>query len=62
MKQIRTLLTTLANDNADERTKELVNKILTDDSSQVGFVINERYTLHPKHQITLKKSSVGNKC
>ncbi|XP_045780594.1 protein BCCIP homolog [Maniola jurtina] len=42
VKQIRTLLTTLANDNADDRTKALVNNILTDDTKQVGFVINER--------------------
>ncbi|CAH2230535.1 jg8863 [Pararge aegeria aegeria] len=42
IKQIRTLLTTLANDNADDRTKALVNKILTDDTNQVGFIINER--------------------
>ncbi|XP_034837347.1 protein BCCIP homolog [Maniola hyperantus] len=42
VKQIRTLLTTLANDNADDRTKALVTNILTDDTKQVGFVINER--------------------
>ncbi|XP_023952420.2 protein BCCIP homolog [Bicyclus anynana] len=42
VQQIRTLLTTLANENADDRTKALVNKILTDNNNQVGFVINER--------------------
>ncbi|XP_038219637.1 protein BCCIP homolog [Zerene cesonia] len=42
VKQIRTLLTTLADGNADEKTKALVNKILSDDGSQVGLVINER--------------------
>ncbi|CAG9569239.1 unnamed protein product [Danaus chrysippus] len=42
IKQIRTLLTSLANDNADDQTKALVNKILSDDSNHVGLVINER--------------------
>ncbi|CAK1541027.1 unnamed protein product [Leptosia nina] len=42
VKQIRNLLTTLADDNADEKTKTLVKKILSDESSQVGLVINER--------------------
>ncbi|XP_047525384.1 protein BCCIP homolog [Pieris napi] len=42
IKQIRALLTTLANDNADEKTKTLVNKVLSNDASQVGLIINER--------------------
>ncbi|XP_013185052.1 protein BCCIP homolog [Amyelois transitella] len=42
IQQIRTLLTTLADDNADDRTKALVKKILADDSQHVGLVINER--------------------
>ncbi|XP_026323075.1 protein BCCIP homolog [Hyposmocoma kahamanoa] len=42
IKQIRNLLTTLADENADEKTKALVKKILTNDSESVGFVINER--------------------
>ncbi|CAH0721166.1 unnamed protein product, partial [Brenthis ino] len=42
IKQIRTLLTTLANDNADDRTKGLVSKILSDEANHVGLVINER--------------------
>lgn len=33
---------TLADDNADDRIKSLVKKILTNDSEHVGFVINER--------------------
>ncbi|XP_053619365.1 protein BCCIP homolog [Plodia interpunctella] len=42
IQQIRTLLTTLAEDNADDRTKALIHKILSDDSQHVGLVINER--------------------
>ncbi|CAB3227691.1 unnamed protein product [Arctia plantaginis] len=42
IQQIRSLLTTLADDNADDRTKALVKKILANDSEHVGFVINER--------------------
>lgn len=42
IKQIRTLLTTLAEENADDRTKGLIKKILSDDSEHVGLVINER--------------------
>ncbi|VVC98664.1 protein BCCIP homolog [Leptidea sinapis] len=42
VKQIRTLLTTLADENADDKTKALVNKILADESNHVGLVINER--------------------
>lgn len=42
VKQIRTLLTTLANENADQKTKELINKIISNDAEHVGLVINER--------------------
>ncbi|KAL0811418.1 hypothetical protein ABMA28_009821 [Loxostege sticticalis] len=42
IQQIRTLLTTLAEENANDKTKALVKKILSDDASQVGLVINER--------------------
>ncbi|CAH2096948.1 unnamed protein product [Euphydryas editha] len=42
IKQVRQLLTALANDNADDRAKALVNKILSDDANHVGLVINER--------------------
>ncbi|XP_046972992.1 protein BCCIP homolog [Vanessa cardui] len=42
IKQVRLLLTTLANDNADDRVKALVNKILSDDANHVGLIINER--------------------
>ncbi|XP_026754190.1 protein BCCIP homolog [Galleria mellonella] len=42
IQQIRSLLTTLAEDNADDKTKALVQKLLSDDSQHVGFVINER--------------------
>ncbi|XP_063834549.1 protein BCCIP homolog [Ostrinia nubilalis] len=42
IQQIRTLLTTLAEENANDRTKALIKKILSEDSSQVGLVINER--------------------
>lgn len=42
IKQVRQLLTTLANDNADDRVKALVNKILSDDANHVGLIINER--------------------
>ncbi|CAG5013957.1 unnamed protein product [Parnassius apollo] len=42
IQQIRTLLTTLAEENANDKTKALVNKILSDDSQHVGLIINER--------------------
>ncbi|CAH2059317.1 unnamed protein product, partial [Iphiclides podalirius] len=42
IQQIRTLLTTLAEENANDKTKALVNKILSDESRHVGLVINER--------------------
>lgn len=42
IQQIRTLLNTLADDNADDRTKALIKKILANDSEHVGLVINER--------------------
>lgn len=42
IQQIRALLNTLAEDNANDKTKALVKKILSDDSSEVGLVINER--------------------
>ncbi|XP_041985185.1 protein BCCIP homolog [Aricia agestis] len=42
IQEIRQLLTTLANENADEKTKSLVNKILAESSNHVGLVINER--------------------
>lgn len=42
IQQIRTLLTTLADDNADDRTKALIKKILANDAEHVGLVINER--------------------
>ncbi|PZC80708.1 hypothetical protein B5X24_HaOG214109 [Helicoverpa armigera] len=42
IQQIRTLLTTLAEDNADDRTKALIKKILSNEAENVGLVINER--------------------
>ncbi|KAL4708598.1 hypothetical protein ACJJTC_014206 [Scirpophaga incertulas] len=42
IQQIRELLTTLAEENAIDSTKVLIKKILSDDSSHVGLVINER--------------------
>ncbi|CAH0763351.1 unnamed protein product [Diatraea saccharalis] len=42
IEQIRNLLTTLAEDNANDKTKALIKNILTDESNQVGLVINER--------------------
>ncbi|KAJ8715635.1 hypothetical protein PYW07_010117 [Mythimna separata] len=42
IQQIRTLLTTLAEENADDRTKALIKKILANESQHVGLVINER--------------------
>ncbi|KAJ8709730.1 hypothetical protein PYW08_009734 [Mythimna loreyi] len=42
IQQIRTLLTTLAEENADDRTKALIKKILANESDHVGLVINER--------------------
>ncbi|GBP51262.1 Protein BCCIP homolog [Eumeta japonica] len=42
IQQIRELLVSLANDNADDKTKELIKKILEDDSNHVGLLINER--------------------
>uniref|UniRef100_A0A2A4JDT0 Protein BCCIP homolog n=1 Tax=Heliothis virescens TaxID=7102 RepID=A0A2A4JDT0_HELVI len=42
IQQIRTLLTTLADDNADDRTKALIKKILSNEAENVGLVINER--------------------
>lgn len=40
--QLREILTTLATDNADDKTKALITKILEDENNHVGFVINER--------------------
>ncbi|XP_072934598.1 protein BCCIP homolog [Epargyreus clarus] len=42
IQQVRALLTKLAEDNANDKTKALVNKILNDVSKHVGLVINER--------------------
>ncbi|RVE48270.1 hypothetical protein evm_007127 [Chilo suppressalis] len=42
IEQIRSLLITLAEENANDKTKALIKKILADDSTQVGFIINER--------------------
>ncbi|KAI5645636.1 hypothetical protein NE865_02303 [Phthorimaea operculella] len=42
IQQIRTLLTTLAEENANEKTTALVKKILSNDAEHVGLVINER--------------------
>ncbi|XP_048001562.1 protein BCCIP homolog [Leguminivora glycinivorella] len=42
IQQVTDLLNQLAEDNADDRTKALIKKILSDDVNHVGFVINER--------------------
>ncbi|XP_022827680.1 protein BCCIP homolog [Spodoptera litura] len=42
IQQIRTLLTTLAEENADDRTKSLIKNILSNDQQHVGLVLNER--------------------
>ncbi|XP_061723367.1 protein BCCIP homolog [Cydia pomonella] len=42
IQQVTALLNQLAEDNADNETKALIKKILSDDFNHVGFVINER--------------------
>ncbi|XP_075986772.1 protein BCCIP homolog [Anticarsia gemmatalis] len=42
IKQVRALLTSLADDNADDRTKAFVKQILGNDQEHVGLIINER--------------------
>ncbi|KAI5693747.1 hypothetical protein M8J75_005058 [Diaphorina citri] len=47
VQQLRSLLSELAEEHADDRIKAFVNKILTDDTQNVGLIINERFVNIP---------------